>query len=181
MTTETSKSIKTAQEWANDLSQPDNNTQMALSNLENDEAKVIIIGKRKFKIRGMRAKAQSLITKMMLTRKVVTTESDQKEVILAMQKYSNLPYKVAAAGLLNNWAFLIWMPFIHTFYTWYLRLILDQKEVLRIVDACVESLNSTAFFLSIIKIESAMDTMMTMTKKEVGVLYQEIQSAQKSI
>lgn len=153
--------------------------QQAQQDISDDAVSVIKVGKHTFRIRGLRAKAQSIISRIALKREVVKPDSDTKSTLDAMKKYNDVPYKVLSVAVLNNFWALLYLPFVHKIHTFYLKCVLDQRDVAEVMSKVIEKANMNAFFLNIWLIESLMDTRITMTKKEVGQLYQEQVLAQK--
>lgn len=141
--------------------------------------KIVIRGKE-FKIKGLRNKAQRMISSKLVSRDVPKQDAKRIEQIEAMRKYSMIPYEVLAIALLNRNLWFLLFPFIHKIYAWWLSNILTQNDVQATIPIIINDLQLDGFFLTITRLEMSLDLLLKMTKSQVGVLSASVLSEKKN-
>lgn len=141
--------------------------------------KIVIRGKE-FKIRGLRNKAQRMISSKLISREIPKEDAKRIKQINAMGKYSMIPYEVLAIALLNNNIWFLLFPFIHKIYAWWLSYQLTQDDIQAAIPIIIQSLQLNGFFLTIMSLEASLDMLSKITKSQAGVLLASVQSEKKS-
>lgn len=141
----------------------------------------IVIRGKEFKLKGLRNKAQRMISSKLISRDVPKQDAKRIEQIDAMGRYSMIPYEVFAIALLNNNAWFLLFPFIHKIYAWWLSRQLTQDDIQAAIPTIIQSLQLNGFFLTIMSLEASLDMLSKITKSQAGVLLASVQSEKKNI
>ena len=125
-----------------------------------------MVGNKKFKVRGLRLGAYDYIVDKLLIRDIINPDTAKKEMIAIMKNDASIPYKVAAAGVLNNYWFFEIIPFARRIYAWWLSRHYDHKELTPLIEAIVEGANVSDFFTNTIRLAFLIATTATLRKKD---------------
>ena len=102
-------------------------------------------------------------------------------MIAIMKNDASIPYKVAAAGVLNNYWFFEIIPFARRIYAWWLSRHYDHKELTPLIEAIVEGANVSDFFTNTIRLAFLIDTTATLSKKDAMKLSLDAKSAHEDL
>ena len=131
--------------------QPDLDDQIKMQKFATHKYKEVMVGNKKFKVRGLRLGAYDYIVDKLLIRDIINPDTAKKEMIAIMKNDASIPYKVAAAGVLNNYWFFEIIPFARRIYAWWLSRHYDHKELTPLIEAIVEGANVSDFFTNTIR------------------------------
>ena len=147
--------------------QPDLDDQIKMQKFATHKYKEVMVGNKKFKVRGLRLGAYDYIV--------------DKLLIAIMKNDASIPYKVAAAGVLNNYWFFEIIPFARRIYAWWLSRHYDHKELTPLIEAIVEGANVSDFFTNTIRLAFLIDTTATLSKKDAMKLSLDAKSAHEDL
>lgn len=140
----------------------------------------IIIRNKTYRIKGLRTRAQRMISSKLIQRDVPKEDAKRIEKIDAMSKYTMIPYEVFAIALLNNNMWFLLFPFIHKIYAWWLGTKLTQEDISFVIPHIVDAMKLSGFFFTITNLEASCDMLLKITTSQAGVLLANVQSAKKS-
>lgn len=161
--------------------QPNLDEQVKMQNFATHKYKEVYVGKDKFKIRGLRLGAYDYIVDKLIIRNIMNTETAKKEMVAIMKNDAYIPYKIAAAGILNNYWFFELIPFVRSIYAWWLSKHYDHKELTPLIEAIVEGANIGDFFTNTIRLAFLIDTSATLSRKDIMKLSQDAKLGQEDL
>nr|DAU31182.1 MAG TPA: hypothetical protein [Caudoviricetes sp.] len=161
--------------------QPDLDDQIKMQKFATHKYKEVMVGDKKFKVRGLRLGAYDYIVDKLLIRDIINPDTAKKEMIAIMKNDASIPYKVAAAGVLNNYWFFEIIPFARRIYAWWLSRHYDHKELTPLIEAIVEGANVSDFFTNTIRLAFLIDTTATLSKKDAMKLSLDAKSAHEDL
>lgn len=157
--------------------QPDGDTQAKLQDLVDDGVfTTVVIGKKKYKLKRLRLGALDYIVRLAVVRNIIDEETGKEDKVVLVKRDLYTPYKVAAAGVLNNYWFFDILPFARNVYAWYLSKKYSVSDITPLLDAIMEGAGLPDFFTFTIRLANLVDTLSTVSKKELTKYLQEARS-----